>query len=151
MTPDQIEAAASALVAEPQGFRDRRAAPEAAPAAIRGGFLCDPGYGRRKKLGESFWRIGRSGISPEGGHFAAPIYASRIAASPTAMPASGFHVIGIECEIGFRLEPGLGRSRAQPYTRDEVLKVASMHPTIEVVDSRYSGFPLARPASGARR
>ena len=39
-----------------------------------------------KKLGEKFsgWKVG---ISPEGGHFAAPIYGSRIAASPASIPA----------------------------------------------------------------
>jgi 2-keto-4-pentenoate hydratase len=136
MTPDQIETAASALVAGRKGSAIA-ALPEAArPQSEADSYAIQDAVG--KKLGESFggWKVG---ISPEGGHFAAPIYASRIAASPAAMPASGFHVIAIECEIGFRLNEALPK-RAQPYTRDEVLKVASMHPTIEVVDSRYQDF-----------
>ena len=52
---------------------------------------------------------------------------------------SGFQLIGIECEIGFRVNQALP-PRAQPYSRDEVLAVASLHPTIEVVDSRYQDF-----------
>src|SRR5205814_9085501 len=54
------------------------------------------------RLGERVggWKVG---FSPEGGVFCAPLYASRVAASPAAMPASGFHVIGIEREIGFRV------------------------------------------------
>ena len=30
--------------------------------------------------------------------------------------------------------------RAQPYTREEILAAASLHPTIEIVDSRYRDF-----------
>ena len=136
MTPDQVETAASALAAARKGSAIA-ALPEAArPQSEADSYAIQDAVG--KKLGERFggWKVG---ISPEGGHFAAPIYASRIAASPASMPASGFHVIAIECEIGFRLNEALPK-RAQPYTRDEVLKVASMHPTIEVVDSRYHDF-----------
>jgi 2-keto-4-pentenoate hydratase len=86
-------------------------------------------------------RIGgyKVGFSPDGGIFCAPIYASKVHASPANLPASGFHVIGIECEIGFRVNQALAR-RAQPYRREEVLAGASLHPTIEIVDSRYSDF-----------
>src|SRR5204863_7170071 len=84
------------------------------------------------RLGE---RIGgyKVGFSPEGGIFCAPIYGSRVQASPARLPARGFHLIGIECEIGFRLIQAL-QARATPYSRDEVLAPASLHPTIEVVD-----------------
>jgi 2-keto-4-pentenoate hydratase len=136
MTPDQIETAASALVAARKGSAIT-ALPEAArPQSEADSYAIQDAV--VKKLGErpGGWKVG---ISPEGGHFAAPIYASRVAASPAAMPANGFHVIAIECEIGFRLNEALPK-RAQPYTREEVLKVASMHPTIEVVDSRYQDF-----------
>src|SRR5581483_3619951 len=75
----------------------------------------------------------------EGGVFCAPIYASRIAPSPARLPAAGFHVIGIECEIGFRLSRDFP-ARTQAYSRDEVLAAAVLHPTIEVVDSRYQDF-----------
>ena len=59
-------------------------------------------------------------------------------ARPACRP-TGFHLIGIECEIGFRVNQTLS-ARAQPYSRDEVLAAASLHPTIEVVDSRYQDF-----------
>jgi 2-keto-4-pentenoate hydratase len=91
-----------------------------------------------RRFGE---RIGgyKVGFSPEGGIFCAPIYASRVHASPASLPAKGFHLIGIECEIGFRLDQAFGE-RAPPYTVEEVLAAASLHPTIEVVDSRYQDF-----------
>lgn len=136
MTPEQIEAAATALVngrngppiaALPEAARPQS---EADSYAIQDAVIA--------KLGEAIggWKVG---ISPEGGHFAAPIYSSKIRATPAAMPARGFHLIGIECEIGFRINQALVE-RTQPYSRTDVLAVATMHPTIEVVDSRYRDF-----------
>jgi 2-keto-4-pentenoate hydratase len=136
MTPDQIETAAAALVAGRKG-QQIAALPEAVrPQSQADSYAIQDAVG--KKLGESFggWKVG---ISPEGGHFAAPIYASKIHASPASLPARGFHLIGIECEIGFRLNRALPK-RAESYARADVLAAASMHPTIEVVDSRYQDF-----------
>src|SRR5712671_1110302 len=136
MTQEQIDEAALALAtarsgkaiaALPEGARPQS---EADSYAIQDAVL--------RRLGE---RIGgyKVGFSPEGGIFCAPIYASKVYASPANLPASGFHVIGIECEIGFRLNQALAQ-RTQPYSREEVLAVASLHPTIEIVDSRYTDF-----------
>src|SRR5712691_11194733 len=136
MTPEQIDEAARALVAArtgkpiaalPEGLRPQS---EADSYAIQEAVL--------RRLGERVggWKVG---FSPEGGIFCAPIYASKVHASPASLPASGFHLIGIECEIGFRLNLALA-ARTQPYSPDEVLAVASLHPTIEIVDSRYTDF-----------
>jgi 2-keto-4-pentenoate hydratase len=136
MTPEHIDEAARALAAArtgspiaglPDGARPQS---EADSYAIQDAVL--------QRLGERVggWKVG---FSPEGGIFCAPIYASRVAASPSTMPAKGFHVIGIECEIGFRVNQALA-ARAQPYTRDEIIAASSLHPTIEVVDSRYVDF-----------
>jgi len=136
MTPEQIETAAAALVAGRTG-QPIAALPEGArPETEADSYAIQDAVGH--KLGERFggWKVG---ISPLGGHFAAPIYASKIHASPASLPARGLHVIGIECEIGFRLNEALA-GRARPYTRSEVLAVATLHPTIEVVDSRYQDF-----------
>jgi 2-keto-4-pentenoate hydratase len=136
MTPEHIDEAARALAAArggkaiaalPEGVRPQS---EADSYAIQEAVL--------HQLGE---RIGgyKVGFSPEGGIFCAPIYSSKVHASPANLPASGFHVIGIECEIGFRLNQALAQ-RSQPYSREEVLNAASLHPTIEIVDSRYVDF-----------
>jgi 2-keto-4-pentenoate hydratase len=87
------------------------------------------------RLGETIGGY-KVGFSPEGGVFCAPIYASKVHAIPARLPAGGFHLIGIECEIGFRLNRAL-TARSQPYGRDEILAAVSLHPTIEIVDSRY--------------
>jgi 2-keto-4-pentenoate hydratase len=136
MTPDQVERAAFALVAARKGAAIASLPADAMPQSeadsyqVQGAVLA--------KLGERIggWKVG---ISPLGGHFAAPIYASTVHPSPASLPARGFKLIGIECEIGFRFNQALP-ARPQPYTRHEVLAVASLHPTIEVVDSRYQDF-----------
>src|SRR5579862_915606 len=136
MTPEQIDEAARALVAA-------RAGPAIAmlPEAVRPQSEADS-YAIQeavlRRLGERVggWKVG---FSPEGGIFCAPIYASAVHPSPASLPAAGLHVIGIECEIGFRINQALA-ARALPYSRDEVLAAASLHPTIEVVDSRYQDF-----------
>jgi 2-keto-4-pentenoate hydratase len=136
MTPKELATAADALVAARRGQPIAALPDSARPQSEADSYeIQDAVLGR---LGEHIggWKVG---FSPEGGVFCAPIYASRIAASPTAMPASGFHVIGIECEIGFRLEKSLP-GRSQSYGKDEVLAAATLHPTIEVVDSRYQDF-----------
>jgi 2-keto-4-pentenoate hydratase len=136
MTPQQIDEAAGALAAARTGQPIAGLPESAVPESEADSYAIQNAVLRR--LGERIggWKVG---ISPEGGHFAAPIYAARVAASPAALPASGFHIIGIECEIGFRINQALA-ARPQPYTRAEVLAVATLHPTIEIVDSRYQDF-----------
>src|SRR5216110_2485081 len=133
MSPEQVEAAAAALA------RARQDRPiSGLPAPVRPQSEADS-YAIQdaviRRLGE---RVGgyKVGFSPEGGIFCAPIYASMVHTSPASLPARGFHLIGIECEIGFRLNQALAQ-RERPYSRDEVLAAASLHPTIEIVDSRY--------------
>lgn len=136
MTPQQIDEAAGALAAArtgqpiaglPEGARPQT---EADSYAIQDSVL--------RRLGERIggWKVG---FSPQGGIFCAPIYASKVHASPASLPASDFHVIGIECEIGFRVNQALAQ-RAQPYRSDEILAAVALHPTIEIVDSRYQDF-----------
>ena len=136
MTPDQIERAANALVAARKDSAIASLPADAIPQSEADSYQIQDAV--RAKLGEQVggWKVG---ISPVGGHFAAPIYASTVVASPASLPARGFKLIGIECEIGFRFNKALP-PRLAPYTQEEVLDAASLHPTIEVVDSRYQDF-----------
>jgi len=136
MTPEQIDEAARALVAARTGQAIATLPESARPQSEADSYAVQEAVLRR--LGEHIGGY-KVGFSPEGGIFCAPIYASKVHASPASLPASGFHLIGIECEIGFRLNQALAR-RTQPYGREEVLAVASLHPTIEIVDSRYIDF-----------
>jgi 2-keto-4-pentenoate hydratase len=136
MTPQQIDAAASALVAARSG-NAIAALPEAArPQSEADSYAIQNAVLQRLNERVGGWKVG---FSPEGGIFCAPIYASGVHPSPAQLPATGFHVIGIECEIGFRVNQAFS-ARAQAYSRDEVVAAVSMHPTIEVVDSRYIDF-----------
>lgn len=72
----------------------------------------------------------------DGSAFAGPIYATKIFESGVKIPASKFHVIGIEGEIAFRINRDLP-ARDQPYTRDDIqVSIAEMIPLIELVDTR---------------
>jgi 2-keto-4-pentenoate hydratase len=136
MTPDQIERAASALVAARKGSAIAGLPADAIPQSEADSYQIQDAV--IAKLGERIggWKVG---ISPLGGHLAAPIFASAVHPSPASLPARGLKIIGIECEIGFRFNKPLP-PRPAPYTRHEVLDAAALHPTIEVVDSRYQDF-----------
>ena len=136
MTPAEIDRAASALVAARKGSAIAALPADATPKTEADSYQIQDMV--IAKLGEKIggWKVG---ISPLGGHFAAPIFASLVYPSPASLPAKGFKIIGIECEIGFRFNKALP-VRPQPYTRHEVLDACSLHPTIEIVDSRYQDF-----------
>ena len=136
MTPQQIDEAARALVAARKGQPIAALPDGARPQSEADSYAVQKAVLRRLGEGIGGYKVG---FSPEGGIFCAPIYASAVHASPASLPASGLHLLGIECEIGFRLNQALAR-RAQPYTSEEVLAASSLHPTIEVVDSRYTDF-----------
>src|SRR5438445_2578960 len=116
MNPERLDEAARALAAARTG-QPIAALPEGAhPETEADSYAIQDAVLRR--LGE---RVGgyKVGFSPDGGIFCAPIYASRIAVSPSKLPAKDFHLIGIECEIGCRLNQALP-ARATPYSPDEV-------------------------------
>src|SRR5919198_3336369 len=99
-----------------------------------------------RQLGETIggWKIGAA--SPTTAAFCAPIFARMIRPSPAAYDAGELRLIGIEGEIAFRLGRDLP-PREAAYARAEVIDGASLHPAIEVVDSRYADFrSLDRPS-----
>jgi 2-keto-4-pentenoate hydratase len=135
MTPDQVERAASALVAARKGSAIATLPADAIPQTEADAYQIQDAV--IAKLGETIggWK---TGVLPHG-VFVAPIFASAVHTSPVALPAGGFKIIGIECEVGFLFHRALP-PRPQPYTRDEMLAAATLHPTIEVVDSRFQDF-----------
>jgi len=136
MTPDQVERAASALVVARKGSAIAGLPGDAVPQSEADAYQVQDAV--IAKLGETIggWKVG---FSPSGGHMVAPIFASAVYPSPARLPARGFKIIGIECEVGFRFTRALA-PRPTPYAQEEVLAAATLHPTIEVVDSRYHDF-----------
>src|SRR5690606_6700324 len=72
--------------------------------------------------------------------FAGRIFGSLAFESPATLRGSQFHMRGMEGEFAFRLGSDLP-PRAQPYSREEVAAaVAAVHPTIEIVNTRYDDW-----------
>ena len=95
----------------------------------------------RRLGGHGGWKVGAPGPTAEPSY--APIAASLVHRSPAVLPSGEHRLFGIEAEIGFRIGRDLPR-RERDYTREEVLSaVAAMHPTIEVVESRFVDFRTA--------
>jgi 2-keto-4-pentenoate hydratase len=92
-----------------------------------------------RRLGKSIggWKIGVA--TPSTAAFCAPIFAAMIRPSPALYQAGELRLIGIEGEIAFRLGRDLP-PRSQPYAAAEAAAGATLHPSIEVVDSRYEDF-----------
>ncbi len=82
------------------------------------------------------WKTGAP--SPEAGPAYAPIF--NVTDAPGRFPAKTQRLFGIEAEVAFRLAHDLP-PRGKPYSRDEVVAaVASMHPVVELVDSRFADW-----------
>ncbi|HEY4083094.1 MAG TPA: 2-keto-4-pentenoate hydratase [Burkholderiaceae bacterium] len=85
------------------------------------------------------WKVGAK--SPSGPIQGAPLPSIGVRMSPASMNLSHFATCGLELEIAFRF----GRSfkpRAQAYDDEEVFEgIASMMAAIEIVSTRYVGWP----------
>jgi 2-keto-4-pentenoate hydratase len=74
------------------------------------------------------------------GPLAGPLLANRVLENGATIPLDGNIMLVAEAEFAFKLGTALPK-RANPYTHDEVLAaVDSLHPAIEVPDSRYNDF-----------
>lgn len=84
------------------------------------------------------WKVGAS--SPTAEPNCAPLFADWVAPSPARWPAARFRLRGIEGELAFRFGTALP-PRPAPYGEDEVwAAIATLHPAIELVESRFADF-----------
>jgi len=91
------------------------------------------------------WKVGARGPDTEPN--CAPLARSLIFTQGTAIPAQLLRLRGVEAEIGFRLGTDLP-PRAAPYGIDEMAAyIESVHPTLEIVESRYDDFRRVAPLS----
>ena len=147
MTPEQTERAAAALVAARKGAAIATLPADATPQSEADSYRVQDAV--IAQLGEAIggWKVG---ISPLGGHSAAPIFASSVHPSPASLPARGFKIIASECEIGFRFNRPLPpRATALQSRRGVCRRLAA--PDDRGRRFALSGFPLGRPAAGAGR
>lgn len=144
-----VTEAATALVAARKSRRPLPALP-VVPATAAEAYAIQTEVARR--LGPvTAWKVGAPG--PDAEPSCAPINAATLFFDTERLPATMFHVIGIEAEIVYRLGRDLP-TRDEPWTRDEVLDaVASLHPAFEVCDTRFRDYgsqdPLAHLADQA--
>lgn len=74
------------------------------------------------------------------GPLAGPLLANRVLPDGASVPLDGNIMMVAEAEFAFRFARGLP-NRANPYTQADVLAaVGTLHPAIEVPDSRYNDF-----------
>jgi len=74
------------------------------------------------------------------GPLAGPLLSNRVLADGATVPLDGNIMMVAEAEFAFTFARALPK-RANPYTAEEVLHaVESLHPAIEVPDSRYNDF-----------
>ncbi|MEZ5934562.1 MAG: 2-keto-4-pentenoate hydratase [Alphaproteobacteria bacterium] len=90
-------------------------------------------------LGETVagWKVG----APSGGVVVrGAILQSRLFTSPAVVPAALTPLLGVEPEIAFRFDQALP-AREYAYDRDEIAAAVTAFLAIEIVDSRFAGYP----------
>lgn len=97
-------------------------------------------YKIQAEIAKSFGAIGGWKVSPFGADappMCGALPAATIVPSPAKIAPDAACMRGVEAEVCVRMGRDLP-PRATPYTSDEVIAaIASMHPVIEVLDSRY--------------
>ncbi|CAB3748819.1 2-keto-4-pentenoate hydratase [Paraburkholderia humisilvae] len=85
------------------------------------------------------WKVGAK--SPTGPIQGSPLPAACVHRSGVDLPRGAFHQAGLELEVAFALGRRFDPAGA-PYSDEQVLgAIESMHAAIEVVTSRFSGWP----------
>jgi 2-keto-4-pentenoate hydratase len=91
------------------------------------------------------WKVGAA--TPDAEPFRGPVQASTIFKATDRIPADMLHLIGVEAEIAYRFSRNLP-PRDTPYTSPEVMDaIGTMHPVIEIVDTRFMAFNTTDPLS----
>ena len=91
------------------------------------------------------WKIAATSVAGQkhigvDGPLAGPLLVDRVLANGAVVPLDGNIMMVGEAEFAFKFARALPK-RPHPYTQDEVLAaVESLHPAIEVPDSRYTEF-----------
>ncbi len=140
MTPQAIDEAARVLA----DARVHGPTLDALPASCRPATLDDAHAiqaATARLLGEAIagWKVG---ATPDGRLARGAILASRLLQSGASLRAASVPLLGVECEIAFRFDRDLP-PRAHAYTYDEVAAAVTAFPGIEIVDSRFRGYPHA--------
>lgn len=115
------------------------------PASVAEAYAIQDAVARRRWLelgGRTHtWKTGAP--SNEAVPYAAPIPPDVVHSSPAALPAGGFHIIGIESELAYRMGRDLPL-RGSAYSVAEIMDaVEGVYVAIEVVDTRLKEWQQA--------
>jgi 2-keto-4-pentenoate hydratase len=145
MKHEDVRAAASLLTEAWKAGTTLAALPE----AIRPRSAAD-GYRIQDLLADGLgpvagWKIGCTSavarrILKSRGPFAGRVFASRVFESGAVLPSAEYRMRGLEGEFAFRLKTALPpRKRAYDFAEVSAA-IATMHPAIEVIESRYTDW-----------
>jgi 2-keto-4-pentenoate hydratase len=137
MLPDLAEEAARLLCAARGGSPVHELPPNCRPQSDADAYQIQDAVTRRLRQPIGGWKVGAA--SPAAAAFCAPIYSGMIRPSPASYAAAELRLVGIEAELAFRVGRDLP-ARAAAYDRADVTQGATLHPVIEVIDSRYADF-----------
>ena len=140
MTPDAIDQAARLLAEARRNGQRLDALPESCrPATLADAHAIQEATALR--LGEAI--AGRKvGATQDGGVARGALLRSWTYASGARLSAATVPLLGIEAEIAFRLDRDLP-AREREYDYSEVAAAVTALPAIEIVDSRFRGYPNA--------
>jgi 2-keto-4-pentenoate hydratase len=149
MDDQQIEQAATLLWDHWQSGRRLKALPDSCrPSTRQEGYAVQAHLGGRSAHPLFGWKIaatsaaGQAHIAVEG-PLAGRLLRERVRDSGETVPFGANHMRVVEAEFAFRMGRDL-RPRACPYdTADVLAAVESLHPAIEIPDSRFDDFTQA--------
>ncbi|WP_249931226.1 fumarylacetoacetate hydrolase family protein [Ramlibacter sp. 2FC] len=134
-----------------QGSHREDLPPDCRPATRADGYAVQALWPAETGRPVAGWKIAATSLAGQqhiavSGPLAGPVFAHRVHADGARVSLAANRMRVAECEIVFSLGRALA-PRAQRYGRDEVLAaVASVHPGIEVPDSRFLQFERAGEA-----
>ncbi|MFO1413145.1 MAG: hydratase [Burkholderiales bacterium] len=144
--PRQARAAADLLVAHRRaGTRIAHLPPDMRPAARADGYAVQACWMATTRVPLFGWKIAATSTAGQrhinvDGPIAGRILAESVLPDGAVVPLAGNLMRVAELELAFRMGADLP-PRARPYTVDEVIAAAAtLHPAIEIPDSRYEDF-----------
>ncbi len=152
MNPDQIRAASDLLWGHwADGRRLDQLPPELRPATRADGYAIQAELDRRSGSPLYGWKIAATSTAGQrhigvDGPLAGRLLRERVVPSGDAVPFGANHMRVAEAEFAFRIGRDLP-PRQELYTVDAVLDaVHTLHPAIEIPDSRYDDFTIVGAA-----
>jgi 2-keto-4-pentenoate hydratase len=140
MTPDAIAGAARILSESRRSRHLLDALPESLrPATLDDAHAIQEATAAHLDDGIAGWKVA---ATPDGRVARGALLHSRLFPSGARVAAAAMPLLGVEAEVAFRFERDLP-PRSRPYDYDEVAAAVVALPAIEIVDSRFRGYPNA--------